>query len=102
MAVHVAAAHDIETKIAEAAEATEALARRFFGDAAYLRRDVHENPETGEEQTIFEVHCCFPDPERDFDRLAELHDAFMSAFARAISPDILYRIAISPIPSDVD
>jgi hypothetical protein len=102
MAIHAAEAHDIETRIDEAAEATEALARRFFGEAAYLRRGVHENRETGEEQIVFEVHYCFRDPEQDFDRLAAQHDAFMSAFARATSPDILYRIVISPIPSDVD
>ena len=97
-----AEAHDIEAKIAEAAVATEALARQIFGDAAYLRRYVDENVETGGEQIVFEIHFCFPDPETDFDRLAALHDQFMNEFARTTSPDILYRIAISPVPSDAD
>jgi hypothetical protein len=102
MATLTAEAQDIEAKIADAAIVTEALARQYFGDAAYLRRDVHEDRETGEEQVVFEVHDCFPDPENDFDRLAELHNAFFDSFVRATSRDILYRIVLNSIPSDVD
>ena len=97
-----AEAHDIEAMIAEAAIATEALAKQIFGDAAYLRRYVDEDVETGGEQIVFEIHFCFPDAETDFDRLAALHDQFMNEFARTTSPEILYRIAISPVPNDAD
>jgi hypothetical protein len=43
----------------------------------------------GREETVFEVHYCFEDPENDFARLTELHDAFTSAFVRMTSPDVL-------------
>ncbi|HET7233511.1 MAG TPA: hypothetical protein VFJ16_26100 [Longimicrobium sp.] len=102
MMIHAAEAHDIETRIAEATEATEALARQFFGPAAYLRRDVHEDRETGEEKTVFEVHYCFPDPQSGFDRLAALHDAFMHAAVRAISRDVLPHIVLEGVPTDAD
>jgi hypothetical protein len=102
MTLHAAEAQDIEAKIADTAIATEALARQIFGPAAYLRRYVGENVETGEEQIVFEIHFCFPDPENDFDRLAALHDRFMNQFARTTSPDVLFRIVISPVPSDAD
>ncbi|HET7233513.1 MAG TPA: hypothetical protein VFJ16_26110 [Longimicrobium sp.] len=100
MMIHAAEAHDIEARIAEAAEATEALARQFFGPAAYVCRDVHENRETGEEEIVFEVHYCFEDLEHEFDRLAALHEAFIYTFARTISPDVLCRVVLKPIPSD--
>ena len=100
MVIHAAEAHDIETQIAEAADATEALARQLFGPAAYLRRDVHNNRETGEDEIVFEVHYCFDDLEHEFDRLAALHEAFMYTFARTLSPDVLHRIVLKPIPSD--
>lgn len=74
MAIHAAEAEaqDIEAKIAEAAIATEALARRIFGDAAYLIIEVEIDRETGDEETVFEVHYGFEDPVNDFDRIAEL------------------------------
>ncbi|HEU4557355.1 MAG TPA: hypothetical protein VFS20_05875 [Longimicrobium sp.] len=97
-----AEAHDIEAMIADAAAATEALAREFFGPAAYVRRDVHRNVETGEDQIVFEVHFCFPDSESDFERLVVLNREFMNAFATTTNPDILYRIVIAPVPSDAD
>src|SRR5215211_3977250 len=87
-------------KIEEASVATEALARRHFGDAAYLRRGVHEDRETGKERIVFEVHYCFPDPEDEFDRLAELHNAFMAAWVREMSRDICSRVILSPIPCE--
>ncbi|HEU4557357.1 MAG TPA: hypothetical protein VFS20_05885 [Longimicrobium sp.] len=87
-------------KIEEAAVATEALARQYFGGAAYVRRGIHEERETGEERIVFEVHYCFPDPEDEFDRLAELHDAFMAAWVRAMSRDICSRVILYPIPCE--
>ncbi len=101
-ATHTPAAHDIERKIADAAAATETLARQYFGDAAYLLRDIHVDRETGRPQTVFEVHYCFPDPETNFDRLAAQHTAFTNAFARTMTPDVLCRITLMAIPSDAD
>lgn len=102
MALHAAEAQDIETRIAEAAEATEALAREIFGDAAYLRRGIHDNPETGEEQPAFEVHYCFDNWEEEFQRLDCLHNQFMDAWVRIVGPGLRSRIALIPIPSDAD
>src|SRR5215218_10162531 len=102
MAIHAAEAHDIDDRIAEAAEATEALARQFFGPAAYLRRYTETDRETGDEEIIFEVHYCFPDPENDFDRLTELHMAFTDAFDRANGPEIISRVILDAVPNDAD
>lgn len=102
MAIQAAEAQDIDVKIADAAVATEALARQFFGDAAYVRMSVQENRETGDDQVVLEVHYCFPDPERDFDRLAALHQAFMHAFVRAMGSDVLGHFILKPVPSDGD
>ena len=102
MAIHAAEAHDIDTRIAEAAEATGALARQLFGPAAYVRRDTAVDRETGDEDTVFEVHYCFPDAENDFDRLVALHRAFTDAFVRVTSPDVLCRIVLRPMPTDAD
>jgi hypothetical protein len=102
MAIHAAEAQDIESQIAEAAVAVEALAREYFGDAAYLHRDVHVDRETGEEQAVFEVHYCFPDPENDFDRLASMHEAFVDAFVRAMTPELLSRVILMAVPTDAD
>jgi hypothetical protein len=54
----------------------------------------------GREETVFEVHYCFEDPENDFARLTELHDAFTSAFVRMTSPDVLSRVVLDGVPSD--
>jgi hypothetical protein len=102
MAVHTAEAHDIESRIADAAAATESLARQYFGDAAYLSRRTQVDHETGDVDPVFEVHYCFDDPDKDFDRLASLHEAFMDAFVRITSPDILARVILKPIPTDAD
>lgn len=102
MAIHTAEAHDIETRIAEAAEATEALARRFFGPAAYVRRETDVDHETGEEEVVFEVHYCCENAEEDFDRLTALHMAFTDAFVRATAPDVLARVALDAVPTDAD
>jgi hypothetical protein len=102
MSAQLSETQGMEAKIADAAATTEALARQYFGADAYLRRDVHENRETGDEQVVFEVHYCFPDPDDEFERLAALHDTFMSAFVGATSPDILYRIILKPIASDAN
>jgi hypothetical protein len=101
MAIHTAEAHDIESRIADAAAVTESLARQYFGEAAYLRRDTHMDQETGDVDPVFEVHYCFDDPD-NFDRLTSLHEAFMSAFVHITSPDILARVILQPIPTDAD
>ena len=102
MAIHAAEAHDIETRIAEAAEATESLARRFFGPAAYVRRETETDPESGDEMIVFEVHYCFADPENGFDRLVELHQAFTSAFVRQMTPGIASHVVLAAVPVDAD
>jgi len=102
MAIHTAEAHDIDVRIDEAAAATEALARQYFGEAAYLRRDIHDDRETGEEKAVFEVHYCFRDPENDFGRLAALHNEFINVFARDTSPDVVGHVVLMAIPSDAD
>jgi hypothetical protein len=102
MAIHAAEAHDIEARITDEAAVIEALARQYFGDAAYLVRGIHVDMETGDEDVAFEVHYCFSDPENNFDRLAALHEAFMDAYVRTISPDVLSRTILKPIPSDAD
>ena len=102
MAIHAAEAYDIEAQIAQASITIEALARQIFGDAAYLVRGIHVDMETGDEDVAFEVHYCFPDPENDFDRRATLHEAFMDVYVRTITPDVLSRIILKPIPADAD
>jgi len=102
MTIQAAEPQDLEARIADAAVATEALAQQIFGNAAYLRRGIHIDMETGDKDVAFEVHYCFPDPENDFDRLAALHEAFMHAYVRTISPGILSRIILKPIPVDAD
>lgn len=101
MAIRAAEAHDTETCIAEAADATEALAREIFGGGAYLRRGSHVNPETGEELPAFEVHYCFENWE-DFERLESLHNQFLDAYLRIVGPGLRSRIALKPIPTDGD
>jgi len=91
-----------EHAIRRAAETTEALARRFFSDAAYLRLVPHADRDTGRAQTRFEVHYGFEDPVPEFDRLARLHAAFTDAFARSLSPDVLHRVVLTAVPSDAD
>lgn len=100
MVITTAEAHDVDSQLDEAAVATEALARRFFGDAAYLSRDLTEDPETGELETVFEVHCCFTDPEEKFECLVERYDAFMNAFVDMVSPQILARVVLVAVPGD--
>ncbi|HYH83230.1 MAG TPA: hypothetical protein VEX86_25765 [Longimicrobium sp.] len=102
MATQAAEAQNIDAEIAAAAAATEALARQYFGDAAYLRLDTHEDHETGEEKTVFEVHYCFPDAENDFDRLVALHRAVMDAWVRSMTRDLLTQIIFMAIPTDAD
>lgn len=102
MAIHAAEAHDIETRVAEAADVTEALARRFFGPAAYVRADTEIDRETGEEDIVFEVHFCSPDPWKDFERLSALNQEFTSAFVRAVDGDVLHRIVLKPVPTNAD
>ena len=102
LAIHAAETHTLEARLDEAAAVTEALARTYFGQAAYLRRCVHENRETGDEQAVFEVHYCFDDPDRDFERLATLHNAFTDAFVETTNPEILYRIVLKPVASDAE
>jgi hypothetical protein len=102
MAIQAAEAQDIEAKIADAAMATEALARRFFGPAAYLVIEGELDRETGDEEAVFEVHYGFEYPVDDFDRIAELHDAFTSAFVRAVPPEVLSRVVLDAIPCESD
>lgn len=102
MAIHTAEAQDLEARIAEAADATEALAREIFGDAAYLRRGIHSNPETGKELPAFEVHYCFDNWEEDFERLESLHNRFLEAYIGIVGPGLRSRIALKPIPTDGD
>ena len=102
MAIHTAEAQDVESQIAEAAVAIEALAREYFGEAAYLHRDVHVDRETGEEQTVFEVHYCIEDPESDFDRYVSLDQAIMDAFVRSVTPEVLSRVILTAVPTDAD
>jgi hypothetical protein len=85
-------------EIDAAAVATEALAREIFGAAAYLRRDVDTELETGERYVVFEVHYCFEDAEDRFDELAALHDRFFNAFVRTTRRDILYLIHLDSVP----
>lgn len=92
----------LAAQIEDAATVTEALAREYFGPAAYLRRGIHENPETGAEQPAFEVHYCFDDWETAFEHLECLHNAFMDAYVRMVAPGLRSRIALSPIPTDAD
>lgn len=102
MATQTAEAEDLEMKIVQAASATEALARQYFGHAAYLRRDTAIDRETGEEDIVFEVHFCYPDPYQDFERLSALNQEFTSAFVRSVDGDVLHRIILRPVPSDAD
>jgi len=102
MAIHTAEAHDIDLRIDEAAAATEALARQYFGEAAYLRRDIHVDRETGEEKTVFEVHYCIENAEGDFDRLVLVHRAFTDAWVRSMTPELRTRIVLMAVPSDAD
>lgn len=102
MAIQTAEAHDIDIRIDEAAAVTEALARQYFGDAAYLRRDIHVDHETGEEQIVFEVHYCFENPEKDFDRLVQLHRALTDAWVRSMTPELLTQIILMTVPTDAD
>ncbi|HYH83231.1 MAG TPA: hypothetical protein VEX86_25770 [Longimicrobium sp.] len=102
MAIQAAEAPTVDAEIAAAAAATEALARQYFGDTAYLRLDTHEDHETGEESTVFEVHYCFGDPENDFERLEPLHEAFMDGYVHITSPDVLARVILKPIPSETE
>jgi len=102
MAIQSTEAPTLAATLDDAAIVTEALARALFGPAASLRRAIHENHETGEEQGVFEVHPCVPDPEAGFGRIAALHNTFMDAFAEATSPDILHRIIVKPVGSDAD
>lgn len=102
MVIHAAEAHDIESRIADAAATTESLARQYFGDAAYVRRSTQVDHETGDVDPMFEVHYCFGDPEGDFDRLASLHEAFMDAFVKVTAPDVLARVVLKAIPTDAD
>jgi hypothetical protein len=85
-------------EIDAAAVATEALAREIFGNAAYLRREVDAERETGEQYIVFEVHYCFADAENQFDLLSTLHNEFMDGFVRATSRDISYLIHLRLIP----
>jgi hypothetical protein len=85
-------------EIDAAAVATEALAREIFGNAAYLRREVDAERETGEQYIVFEVHYCFADAENQFDLLATLNNEFMDGFVRATSRDISYLIHLRLIP----
>jgi hypothetical protein len=89
-------------KIDDAAVVAEALAREFFGDAAYLRREIETDRETGKEDVRFEVHYCFDDPENGFDRLVELHQAFTRAFVRAVSSEVLSNVVLTAVPVDAD
>ena len=102
MALQTAEAPEIEAKIADAAVAIEALAQQIFGPAAYIRRSVQENRETGEDQVVLEVHYCFPNPESDFDQLAALHKTFMHAVVRSTGPGTLSHFVLKPVPSDAD
>lgn len=89
-------------KIEEAAAATEVLAKQYFGEPAYLRTEVEIDRETGREETVFEVHYCFDDPEDDFDRLAALHNAFTSGFVRMVTPEVLSRVVLDAVPTEAD
>src|SRR5437868_1011247 len=100
MAIQTAEAQDIESQIAEAARAIETLAREYFGEAAYLRRDTHVDHETGEEKTVFEVHYCIEDPESDFDHYVSLDQAIMDAFVGSVTPDVLSRVILAAVPTD--
>lgn len=102
MAVQTIEERSLAERIDEAAGVTEALAREFFGPAAYVRRDIEVDRETGEEEARFEVHYCFPDPENGFDRLVELHQAFTDAFVRAIAPEVHSNMVLTAIPIDDD
>jgi len=102
MAIQSLEARTLAEKIDDAAIATEALARGFFGSDAYLRRDIDVDRETGREEALFEVHYCFGDPENGFARLVELHQAFTRAFARAMTPDVLSNVVLTAVPVDAD
>jgi len=69
MAIDATEAPTLAEKIDDAAIATEAIAREFFGPAAYPRRGGEVDRETGKREALFEVHYCFEDPEHGFDRL---------------------------------
>lgn len=88
--------------IADVAVATEALARQFFGDAAYLVRRTHVDRETGDEKVVLEIHYCFEHPESEFDRLSALHQSFTDAFVRMVTPDVQSRVILAAIPTDAD
>ena len=102
MTVQATEVHEIEHRIEEAATATEALAREFFGDAAYWVRRSHEDRETGCEQVVFEIHYCFEDPESGFDRLSALHQAFTDAFVRMVTPEVQSLVILAAVPTDGD
>ena len=102
MAVQTVEERTLAERIDDAAIVTEALAREIFGDAAYLRRSTHENPETGEELPSLDVHYCFENWEEDFERLERLHNQFMDAYVRIVTPGLRSRIVLNPIPTDAD
>jgi len=102
VAVQTIEERTLAAQIDDAATVTEALAREFFGNAAYLRRGIEVDRETGKEEALFEVHYCFDDPENGFDRLVELHQAFTDAFVRAVSPEVLSNVVLTAVPIDDD
>lgn len=102
MAVQAIEERTLAAQIDDAATVTEALAREFFGNAAYLRRDIEVDRETGKEEALFEVHYCFEDPENGFDRLVELHQEFTDAFVHALSPEVHSHIVLTAVPIDDD
>ena len=102
MATQAAEARTIPEMIEDAAIVTEALAREVFGDAAYLRRRVEVDRESGKRETVFEVHYCYGEPETDFQRLVELHQAFTRSFVRAMTPEVLSNVVLTAVPVDAD
>lgn len=87
--------------VSRAAETTGGLARTFFGSGAYVRQVPHVDRETGELETILEVHprCeAHTDPEW----LTAQFRAFMDAFVRSVPSSQRTHVVISIVPTDAD
>jgi len=86
----------------DAADLTEEIARQIFGERAYLKTRPHRDRESGDEETLFEVHYGFEHAAANFERLTKLHAAFMNAFATRLDPEALGEIVLTVGPTDDD
>jgi hypothetical protein len=51
---------------------------------------------------VTEVHYCFDEPGKNFDRLVSLDQAVLDAFVRSVTPDVLSKVVLMAIPTDAD